>query len=258
MLRLYASAEARIAVATRKLAEITASRIEQDIIASGWKPGHNLGSETDLIIRYGVSRAVFREAVRLVEHHQAAEMRRGPGGGLVVGEPDPAAVSNAMAIYFQYQRVRYGQLYEARMALELWSVETTIRSLDETGINRLRDYLRDEEVQLADGIADTTHLFHELIADLTGNPVLSLFVQSLTTLSRRQRLHQQSVEVFREVHMVHRKIAEAIIRGDSGLARHRMLRHLEAMSSWIVHPDEDDDLSPAQPLSPWPQTADRL
>ena len=48
--------------------------------------------------RYDVSRAVLREAVRVLEHHQVARMRRGPGGGLFVAEPGVEAVTEAVAL----------------------------------------------------------------------------------------------------------------------------------------------------------------
>jgi DNA-binding FadR family transcriptional regulator len=70
-----------------KLAALTARRIEDEIIARRWPIGEVIGSEADLMARYEVSRAVLREAVRLVEHHGAARMRRGPSGGLVVQAP---------------------------------------------------------------------------------------------------------------------------------------------------------------------------
>src|SRR6202008_2145866 len=70
-----------------KRAAKVADLIVEDVMASGWPVGEVLGSEAELLERYQVSRAVFREAVRLVEHQQVATMRRGPGGGLVVIEP---------------------------------------------------------------------------------------------------------------------------------------------------------------------------
>ena len=66
---------------SRKLGEILAERIEDEIVVSGWAVGTVLGSEAELTEKYGVSRAVFREAMRIVDHHGVAEMRRGPGGG---------------------------------------------------------------------------------------------------------------------------------------------------------------------------------
>ena len=88
----------------RKLGEQLAERVEEEIIASGWPVGKVLGSEAELIERYGVSRAVFREAMRIVDHHGVAEMRRGPGGGLVVVAPKAdAAVLFRMICYLSRQ-----------------------------------------------------------------------------------------------------------------------------------------------------------
>jgi DNA-binding transcriptional MocR family regulator len=61
-----------------KLAAGVARRILGDVMERGWPVGQVLGSQAELIERYGVSRAVFREAVRLVENQQIAFMRRGP------------------------------------------------------------------------------------------------------------------------------------------------------------------------------------
>src|SRR6201999_1943236 len=78
-----------------KRASKVADRIIKDVIADDWQVGQILGSEADLVPRDPVSRAVFREAVRLVEHQQVARTRRGPGGGLVVTEPTVDAVIDA-------------------------------------------------------------------------------------------------------------------------------------------------------------------
>ena len=83
-----------------------ARRIEDEVIAQGWPVDRWLGSEPELIERYGVSRAAFREAVRLLEHHGVARMRRGPGGGLIVSTPDSSVVTGAAALFLDYQRVQ--------------------------------------------------------------------------------------------------------------------------------------------------------
>ena len=71
--------------AGNKGAEQVARSIFRDIVARNLpEPGTLLGSEAELTAKYEVSRAVFREAVRILEHHQIATMRRGPGGGLFV------------------------------------------------------------------------------------------------------------------------------------------------------------------------------
>ena len=88
-----------------KKAEIIADQIGQTIVGQRWEPGELFGSEVELIARYGVSRAVFREAVRLLEHHGLAEMRRGLHGGLFIRQPDPAQVVKAMAVFLDFEKV---------------------------------------------------------------------------------------------------------------------------------------------------------
>ena len=61
--------------------------------------GEVFGSEVALLERYRVSRAVLREAVRLLEYHAVATTRRGPGGGLVVAEPQAQASIDTIALY---------------------------------------------------------------------------------------------------------------------------------------------------------------
>ena len=77
-----------------------------DVVDRGWPLGEVLGSQSELIERYGVSRAVFREAVRLVENQQVAFMRRGPGGGLVVTEPTVDAIIDAAVLYLHRANTR--------------------------------------------------------------------------------------------------------------------------------------------------------
>ena len=48
------------------------------------------------------ARAVFREAVRLLEQDGVAQMRRGPGGGLVVTAPRASSVARAAALHLQF------------------------------------------------------------------------------------------------------------------------------------------------------------
>src|SRR6202035_98449 len=123
---------------TRKLAELTCEKLEMRIIEMDWPVGKVIGSEADLLAEYGVSRAALREAIRLLEHHNVAYMRRGPGGGLIVAEPDPDAMAHAAAVYLRYRKVNPPDLFEARTALELAAVRSAAEHIDEVGIARLR------------------------------------------------------------------------------------------------------------------------
>ena len=214
-----------------KKAEILADQIEQTIVGQRWEPGDLFGSEVELIARYGVSRAVFREAVRLLEHHGLAEMRRGLHGGLFIRQPDPQPVAKAMAVYLDFQKVEPRQLEDARLAVELFCVERAAARIGEDEVAEIRTLLAAEAAQVAAGEIQSLHDFHVLVAGLTANPALHLFVQTLTILTKRQRppLDRNRVSPD-DIHAAHARIADALIARDGALARHRMMTHLEDVS----------------------------
>jgi DNA-binding FadR family transcriptional regulator len=224
-----------------KLAEVVSNKIQMNIIDRGWPVGDVIGSEADLLAEYRVSRAVLREAVRLLEHDNVAYMRRGPGGGLVVAEPDPAPVTLAAAVYLRYKSVGVAELFEARIALESAAVRAAVERIDEYGVNRLREALAYEEgfTERADA---TIHDFHLVVAELSDNPALELFSDALTKLSAagflgtramfdRHAAVPRPANEIAETHRAHTLIADAIIAGDAALAQHRMHSHLRAMAA---------------------------
>src|ERR1700685_3575241 len=121
-----------------KRAAKVADLIVEGVMALGWPGGQVLGSETALLERYQVSRAVFREAVRLVEHQQVARTRRGPGGGLVVTEPTVDAVIDAVVLYLYRAEARLDELFEARLVLEDIAIGLASARLEEQDLATLR------------------------------------------------------------------------------------------------------------------------
>lgn len=230
-----------------KLAEQTAAKIEMAIAELGWPLGSVLGSEADLLARYGVSRAVLREAVRLLEHDNVARMRRGPGGGLVVAKPDPEAVTRTATLYLRYRAVDPGQIFDARIALEVAAVKGAAELIDEDGIARLRAALDAEPKPSADVCAPE---FHLMIADLSGNPAIQLFVDVVTKLTTATA-GETPLDAVPGGHRperqrsVHEDIADAVVAGDVALAQHRMKRHLQAMAC-VLGSDRADGRLTAQ------------
>jgi len=221
-----------------KLAEVVAARIHDDIAARGWQVGMVLGSEADLLARYQVSRAVLREAVRLLEYHSIAVMRRGPGGGLVVAEPEPQASVDTMALFLEYQGVTADDLRIARNAIEL-GIVARVSARCAAGDDEVAERLRAAVRWPTEGPADDPRkadLFHTELATLAGNPVLALFLSIITELFRRHAATREEPlpgdKAAEEVEHVHQRILDAVLQGDAGVARHRMRRHLDALIPW--------------------------
>lgn len=221
--------------APTKTGKALARRIEAEIVAQGWPVGVLLGTEPELLERYGVSRPVLREAVRLLEQHMVAEARRGAGGGLRVTAPDPSAVTETASLYLDYLGVRVSQLHAARSVLEARCLELAVERLTEDGVARLRAAVA--QLRRAD-VVELVELSHEVestIAELSGDPVITLFVKVLLQLAhqhdrpieKRQPMRRDT-ELRRDQQVA---IAEAVIAGDAATARVRLLHHLDWAAS---------------------------
>ena len=214
-----------------KRAAKVADLIVEDVMALGWPVGEVLGSETDLLERYEVSRAVFREAVRLVEHQGVARTRRGPGGGLVITEPTVGAVIDAVVLYLHRVDARLDEIFEARIILEEIACQLASERTDENDLAELRRFADDKPV---DPGGDPRE-FHALVASISGNSGLELFVDVFNRVAQLYSPDWQRLGsgVAAETRHAHSMIAEAIMAGDAGLARNRMRKHLQAEADFF-------------------------
>jgi DNA-binding FadR family transcriptional regulator len=229
--------ESQVGRAKEKLAEAVARRLMADIAASGVAVGEIYGSERELQARFDVSRAAFREAIRLLEYHSVARMRRGPYGGLVITRPDPSASVEAMAVYLEYERVEADELRAVRDVIELGALEMLSERNDPELAERLRAAHRVQPDTPSGQVAGLSHDFHIRLAELTGNPVLALFLRILLAVWDRHNASPSTQpsdrgEAASAVTHVHDQILDAILTGDLALARHRMHRHMEALDAW--------------------------
>ena len=233
-----------IADSSVKRAAKLADRIVEDVMDLGWPVGQLLGSEPELLQRYEVSRAVFREAVRIVEHLQVARTRRGPVGGLIITEPTVSAVIDAVVLYLHRVDAPLDELFEARIVLEEIASQLATERADEDDIARLRTFVGAENINLE---IDPRTL-HVLIASISRNPAIELFVEVLNQTARLYSSDWQRLgtEVGKETLLAHSRIAEAVIAGDPGLARLRMRKHLEAEAQFLKKRRSTRQLLPDQ------------
>src|SRR5215213_5465106 len=216
--------------AVGKLAAQVARRIEAEVLRRGWPVGESLGSEPELRVHYGVSRSVLREAVRLVEHHQVARMRRGPNGGLFVTVPDAGPAARAMVIYLEYVGTSVDDLMQARQLLEPLAAGLAAQHVTEEGIAVVRRTV-DAETVTDEPEDRTVETLHVVLGELSANPVLRLFIDVLVRLTTRfSEPSGASPPEFRraraEAIRYHADIADAVIAGDTGKAEARLAEYL--------------------------------
>jgi DNA-binding GntR family transcriptional regulator len=150
----------------------------------------------------------------------------------------------------------------------LSAVRLATEALTEADVQRLREcvsaesaLLTAEEAGASPVIDPSIHNIHILLADISANAALRLFIEITTRLTHESgglgefyvpgTLAARPRGVVEQMHHAHAMIAEAVIAGDVALASRRMLKHLEAMASHIsIHRLEDSRPSPeSQDLS---------
>jgi DNA-binding FadR family transcriptional regulator len=248
--RTRATVRTALGNGTGRLATTVASRIVDDVARRGWKVGEVIGTEAEMLERYGCSRAVLREAIRLIEHHHVARMRQGPGGGLVVTEPDVDAIIDAAVVYLLRCDARLDEVFEARLIVEDLAMSVAPSRLDEADIERIRQLVADEEA----GRNTDPRGLHSLVAAVSKNPALELFVDLLSRLTVFffSSMREISEPTLGASGHAHQRIAEAVVAGDPGTARRRMEAHLRAEADFIrQRRGTQQELNPSLAIHDW-------
>lgn len=215
-----------------KLGHRVSLRIAQDIAERKYKPGTRLGSEPEVCERYGVSRAVFREAVRTLELHAIVQVRRGIGGGLIVGVADPAYTVELTSIYFQYARLKPRHFYELWRAIQTAAVPLAARRIDDEGRARLAAALAAQEPAKPRDMHAIDGRLHAEFSALSDNRVLALFTRIMAGIAAYFPTEVPQPEIWKVFSESHAEIAGAISRGEPALAHRLIIRHMKLIDAW--------------------------
>lgn len=169
----------------QKSAFAAARQIEHDIFKEGWPAGEIFGAQSDLISRYGFSRATLREAVRLLEDRQVARMRRGPGGGLVVLPVCGGVIAPPVAEYFRKIGVTKLQLQQARAALAIVAAYRQSLTEGEAAVAAFRNEFRGRLAGPGAGLLSAGASACSAVRTVGSDPVTDLFAACLDALENR-------------------------------------------------------------------------
>lgn len=215
-----------------KTAEQAARDVVREIMTKGLGPGDSLPSEAVMIKQLGYSRESLREALRLLEVQGMITLRRGPGGGPIVGTVDPANLGRIEALFFHMAGATYDELFEAWVTAQVLLASRAAAHPD-ADVRRevMEPYLKGEA-----GEDDHSDLrlfveghggFHTAVARLARNKVLELTMTAygqlvthhIATVGDPRPLHRALIEE-------HVELAQAIVDGDVDKAGRLMEKHL--------------------------------
>jgi len=224
-----------------KLGESIALKIAHAIASGELPEGERLGAEPELLVRYKISRAVFREAIRILELHGFVRTRRGFGGGLAVTQPDPSYCVNTAVSYLRHSPMDRTHWEEVRRMISIAVAQLAAERADASGVAELARLYR---VQCeATGVAkvEAALAFHLQLGDLSGNRALSLLQRVLLFLNWYPPPRPLSTsKMASELDASHGALLEAIERRDGALSRRRMTEHVNRAGEWLAIQLPDD------------------
>ena len=214
---------------SRKAAEVIARELVADIVNGALEPGTRLRGETEMMAHFGVSRFTLREALRLLEVQGVVTLRPGPRGGPVVADVTARDFADPMSLHLQMARATYGELLEARLALEPLMTRLAAERRSPEVARVLKQVIKDElNADLGDDASfqQLSHDFHAALASISGSRVLDLLGESMKVVyDMGVRPSSVPIKDRPRVRDAHRQIAEAIMAGDADEAE-RLTRTL--------------------------------
>ena len=167
-------------------------------------------------------------------------IRRGAGGGPVVGTVDPANLGRTSALYYHLCGATYRELYDAWALAESLLAELAARNPHaERRTLAMERYLQphagnDEPLELSQFVEVHTR-FHGALAELVGNRVLQLSFQTMgLVVSHHIAIADDPRTLRMTIEHDHHAIAHAVVAGHPHRARRLMAEHVAHIASASV------------------------
>jgi DNA-binding FadR family transcriptional regulator len=191
-----------------KIAERTAQQIGERIRRDRLREGDALPNERDMMAELGVGRTTLREALRLLETQGVLRIKPGPGGGPVIRRPEPADLVGPMSLLLQSLGSTMDEALVAWEALEPVAARLAARVAGQQDVERLSAQLERMRRSTSEpAFYAENRAFHHLVAQLAGNTVLLVVLQSI---------EQVTADIAQGI-KVPRRVRSSLVRGSAAV-----------------------------------------
>ena len=175
-------------IKTRRIFEEICDSIRQKLVSGELKAGDRLPPERDLSELFAVSRTAVREALRSLEIAGIVDLKKGSKGGAFVTEAGAAQVTRTFQDMLDFGRVSLETLLEARLLIMDVVVRAACERATPADIAALKRNIAETIEMTKAGMYEERTLkaveFSTLLADATGNPVLSAILAAMAAVIR--------------------------------------------------------------------------
>jgi GntR family transcriptional repressor for pyruvate dehydrogenase complex len=214
-----------------KAAQQVAELIRSAIRSGELRDGDRLPPERLLIEQFGFSRAIVREALRMLEDEGVITLHAGRHGGAIISLPGTERLTRGFDMLLRLQRTSQEEFYEARRLLEPLLVDLAIERATDEDLAALRsciepptEHVRGDDKEPPS--TSTTRLrFHRTLSEAAHNNVLA----AIMNLVMEMCLRRSQTGEFEPSYLVqvHSAIIDALQARDRQTARQRIIEHLE-------------------------------
>ncbi len=231
-----------------------AQNMLQRIVSDEFPPGSLLPSERELQDNYQVSRAVVREAIKLLASRKLITISRGQGAVVTSDFTEP--VLDALLLAFHRSQIHAEDIYSVRKFLEPQAAALAAQHATIQQIRRLSDLASKFEtisfdIEAADN--DTSFVqwgkfdveFHTLLAEASQNTVLSILISVLVGViwnAVSSKMPTPTHDRFKIAVQQHKAITLAVAQHDAEGARQTMIEHIETSLHNVVNPEKRVDI----------------
>lgn len=233
---------ALVPIGRSRLYEQVIARVRDHIDLEGLEPGDRLLPEREMAERLGVSRTSLRQALTALEVMGLVEVRH--GGGVFITQP-PEALLPHLATALADAHAQLPAIMEVRQAIETQNARLAALRRTRDDIDGLTGALQEmaEADDDVDRAADADRRFHDGIATAARNPLLhELWVHMAGPIDSTRRASLARPGRPAASLRAHRRILDAIARGEGNRAARAMRKHLDVVADvgfldTLRHPD---------------------
>lgn len=214
----------------QSLSDTLSHRIRRLVQSGEYQKGDRLPSIMEMARRFGVGHPTVREALKKLEAFGIVEIRH--GSGVYVSGAHDVLLHASSGYTGAVTKALLVDLIDARIPIEIQSVELAARNRTEQNLREMRRLLTRAELHLHDDavLGPTNLAFHHEIALASGNTVLPQLLRVLAELFAKEQRLILAIYSSREAdHEEHLGILEALERADESLSVGRMRAHLESI-----------------------------
>jgi DNA-binding FadR family transcriptional regulator len=211
----------------RRLSDTVAALLLAELTDGEFAPGDRLPSAREMQMRFGVSRTVIREAIKVLAARGVVDVR--PGAGVFVAPANISLMVDSFRILLHRSPdVTYDKVFEAREAIEGRIVELAVERALDSELDELRRVAGQlTEASTGDAFADADAEFHLALGALAHNELFRLLLGVVGGVMTEVRRQLAYVPGARDVVMTdHQRILDAVVARDAAAARQALEDHL--------------------------------